>query len=151
MTYDAIDAPEADYLFLQDSSIPNAGLGLFTAIPIYKNEIIALFKGERLSREEANRRKALGEDDYFMNALDGSVFDCMHVSGFAKYANDPKALIHGIKNESKHKVNAEITINHDDEVCLVAKKNIKAGEEIFCEYGKSYWENYNQKMKLVLK
>jgi SET domain-containing protein len=151
MTYDVIDAPESDYLYLKASTLSNAGQGLFTAIPIYKNEIIALFKGERLSQEEAHRRKVLGEDDYFMNALDGTVFDCMHVPGFAKYANDPKAFIDGMQTISKKKINAEITINHDDEVCLVAMKNIKAGEEIFCEYGKAYWKNFNQKSKLTLK
>jgi hypothetical protein len=34
-------AAEADYLYIQASQIANAGNGLFTAIPIFKNEIIS--------------------------------------------------------------------------------------------------------------
>ena len=40
---DFIDADEEDYLYVQDSEIPNSGKGLFTAIKIYKNEMISLF------------------------------------------------------------------------------------------------------------
>jgi len=35
-----IDADEADYLYVSLSQLPNAGNGLFTAIDIYKDEVI---------------------------------------------------------------------------------------------------------------
>ena len=66
-----IEAPESDYLYIQDSQIPNAGKGLFTVIDIYPNEIISLFKGEILIDEEAQKRVSEGNDRYFINMLDG--------------------------------------------------------------------------------
>lgn len=53
---EAIDAKESEYLYLDKSSIRGAGKGLFTSIPIYKNEIISLFKGKILSNEDCVRR-----------------------------------------------------------------------------------------------
>ena len=38
-----IDANEEDYLYIQKSQIENSGNGLFTAIEIYKEEIISVF------------------------------------------------------------------------------------------------------------
>ena len=57
-----IEAPESDYLYIQDSQITNAGKGLFTAIDIYPNEIISIFKGEILTNHEAQKRVSEGND-----------------------------------------------------------------------------------------
>jgi uncharacterized protein len=143
MSADTIDAKEEDYLYLALSQIPSAGKGLFVSIPIYKDEVISLFKGEVLSTSEAERRALLGEDAYFINQLDGSILDSMHTHCFAKYANDP--LASGAKIEkSGFKVNADISMDDDDNICLIAKRNIKVGEEVFCSYGKKYWKNFHR-------
>lgn len=140
---DHIDSKEQDYLYIASSQIPQAGQGLFSAIPIYKDEVIALFKGEMLTDKEATRRGALGEDGYFINCLDGSIMDSMHTACFAKYANDPDAS-GGKIAKSVFKTNADISLDDDNKVCLVAKRNIKAGEEVFCNYGKKYWINFHK-------
>lgn len=134
-SFDTIDAPESDYLYVADSQIPNAGKGLFTAIPIWKNEIISIFKGELLSANEASKRVKKGHNQYFIMLLNGSTMDSMHVNCFAKYANDAQGFV-----KTKFKTNAAITLDDNNKVCLVAKRNIKAGEEIFCSYGKQYWQ-----------
>ena len=87
-----IDAKEKDYLYIQDSQIIGSGKGLYTAIPIYKDEVISLFKGDILSGVEAKKRSKKGEDAYFINLLDGRILDSMHVNCFAKYANDAFGL-----------------------------------------------------------
>ena len=132
-----IEAPESDYLYIQDSQIPNAGKGLFTAIDIYPNEIISLFKGEILTDEEAQKRVSEGNDRYFINMLDGSLLDSMNVDCFAKYANDAKAF-----SKSAFKNNSKITLDDDDNVCIVATKKIKSQQEIFCSYGAKYWKKH---------
>jgi hypothetical protein len=38
-----IDAKEKDYLYVKESQIFGSGKGLYTAIPIYKDEVISLF------------------------------------------------------------------------------------------------------------
>ncbi len=132
-----IDTPESDYLYIEISQLPNAGNGLFTAIDIYRSEIISLFKGEVLSDAVAKTRAEKGEDQYFINLLNGSIMDSKHVDCFAKYANDTNGF-----NNSPFKNNAQITLNEDDEVCIVATRKIKAGSEFFCGYGKRYWKKH---------
>ncbi len=130
-----IDADEVDYLYKSQSQIPDSGMGLFTAIDIFEDEIIAVFKGEILTATQANKRAAEGNNKYFIILLDGSILDSMHAKCFAKYAND--AL--GSKNTS-FKNNTRITLDDDNNVCIEATRKIIAGEELFCSYGKSYWK-----------
>jgi hypothetical protein len=49
----AIHAPETDYLYIENSRIAGAGRGLFTAITIYKEEIIAVYTGETITEQES--------------------------------------------------------------------------------------------------
>jgi SET domain-containing protein len=133
----AIEALESDYLYVAASQLPNSGNGLFTAIPIYKDEVISLFKGEILTELQAKLRAKKGNDKYFINMIDGTIMDSMHTKCFAKYANDAEGF-----SKSKFKNNAKISLDEDDNVCIIATKNIKIGEEIFCGYGKEYWKKH---------
>jgi len=134
----SIEAPESDYLYIKSSQIKNAGKGLYTAIDIYKDEIISLFKGEVIANEEAAKRAQLYEDKYFINLLDDSILDSMHTDCYAKYANDAAGL-----SNSNFKNNAKITLDDDNNVCIKASKKIKQGEEVFCSYGKRYWKKHS--------
>ena len=134
---DIINAKESDYLYLKPSKIIGAGQGLFTSITIYENEIISLFKGEILTNKEAKNRANKNLDSYFINMLDGSIMDSMHIKCFAKYANDSEGF-----TSTLFKNNSKISLNENQKVCLIATRNIKKNEEIFCSYGKAYWKNY---------
>lgn len=131
-----IDANENDYLFIAQSQIINSGQGLFTAIKIYKDEIISVFKGEILSSNQAANFILKGLDNYFMDLFDGTTLDCQNTFCFAKFANDAAGL-----SKSNFKNNAKITLDENGNVCLVALKCINPNEEIFCNYGKKYWKN----------
>lgn len=132
-----IDCEESDYLYVKESQLPNSGNGLFTAIELYKDEIIAVFKGEILSDEEAKIRMISKNDAYFMNLLNGKILDCKNIDGFAKYANDASGF-----SKSDFKNNCKITLDENGNICLVAIKKIKIGDEIFCDYGKRYWKKH---------
>ena len=132
-----IEASESDYLYTALSQLPNSGNGLFTAISIYKDEVISLFKGEILTELQAKLRAKQGNDNYFINMLDGSIMDSMHVKCFAKYANDAEAF-----SKLEFKNNSKITLDDEDNVCLIATKKIKSGNEIFCSYGAKYWKKH---------
>ncbi|NJM80064.1 MAG: SET domain-containing protein [Flavobacterium sp.] len=132
-----IQAQESDYLYVQTSQLVNAGKGLFTAIPIYKDEIIAYYGGEILSEKEVKKRMIANKDQYFINLLDGTTLDSIDSNCFAKYANDAKGLM-----LTNFKNNANISLDDSQKVCLIASKNIKTGEEILCSYGKKYWKKY---------
>jgi hypothetical protein len=126
-----LETNEEDYLYIKPSQIPNAGLGLYTAIKLFKGDIIAQFHGEVLNKQEFLKRSALQEDNYFMNLPNGLTLDCMNTDGFAKMAND---VLH-----SNFKQNAIITLDHN-RVVLVANKTIQVNNEILTSYGKKYWE-----------
>ncbi|OYU95425.1 MAG: SET domain-containing protein-lysine N-methyltransferase [Bacteroidetes bacterium B1(2017)] len=130
-----IEAPESDYLFIETSNLPNAGKGLHTAITLYKDEIICLYGGEILSTKEAEKRANLGKNQYFISLLNGKILDSINSKCFARFANDAAGF-----SPSKFKNNAKISLNEQNQVCLIASKKIKAGEEIFCSYGKRYWK-----------
>lgn len=132
-----IDAEEEDYLFIKKSQIPRAGKGLYTAIDLFRGEIIATFKGEIIDEEEAQRRADAGNDRYFINMYNGKTMDCQNVESFPKYANDALGM-----SDSGFKNNSRIILTEKNEVCLEATKNIKAKEEIFCGYGKRYWKKH---------
>ncbi len=134
----AIHAPETDYLYIDNSRIAGAGRGLFTAITIYKDEIIAVYTGETITEKEAEKRALAGNDDYFMNLHDGNTLDCISSNCFAKYANDVEG--------TRLKANAFIGMNELNEVCLIANKTIQAGSEIYCNYGKKYWKKRQHKL-----
>ena len=130
-----IEIPEEDYLYIDISQLPDSGKGLYTAIPIYKDEIISYFKGEILSDAEAKSRVDQHADQYFINLLDGSIMDSKNIECYAKYANDAQGF-----SGSDFKNNVKIGLDENEAVCLIAVKSLKAGEEIFCSYGKKYWE-----------
>ena len=132
-----IEASESSYLYIHLSQLPNSGNGLLTAINIYKDEIISLFKGEILTESQAKYRAKKGNDKYFISLLNGTIMDSMKVNCFAKYANDTKGSA-----VTKFKNNAKIGLDESQNVCLITTRNIKMGEEIFCSYGKHYWDKH---------
>jgi uncharacterized protein len=135
--FDAIDAKETDYLYVKESQIPDAGNGLFTAIDIYKDEIISIFRGEILTNAEAKIRANNGNDRYFINMPNGTIMDSNHRKCFAKFANDANGFV-----KTRFAINSVITLEEHDRVCLVATRNLKAGDEVFCSYGKKYWRKF---------
>jgi hypothetical protein len=66
--------------------------------------------------------------------MDGSTLDSMHSDCFAMYAND----VEGPGN-TRLRNNAVITLDEDDRPCVMATRNIRAGGEVYVDYGKAYW------------
>jgi len=140
---DLLYEQEAEFLLVKESQIPDSGKGLFLRTDKKKGELVALFRGEVLTYEEAELRAAKKEDGYFINMSNGTILDSMHVECFAKYANDA----HGL-GRSKFRSNSEIQLSgRGDIVYLIAIRDIKAGEEIFTSYGRKYWKNFKSKME----
>lgn len=134
---DHIDALESDYLYVAASQLPGSGNGLYTATDIYKDEIIAVFKGEILTDRQIALRIKKGEDKYFISMPDGSIMDSMKTKCFAKYANDAEGF-----SKSSYRNSGKIALDDEENVCIIALRNIKQREEIFCGYGKKYWKKH---------
>ena len=130
-------------LVVQDSTIVNAGLGLFNGStrPILKGETVCHYTG-LLHNHQSKREQ---EDQSYMafvgyvNAFDEDVFvDAKSVLGVkARYMNDP--IDHTLTNVKW----GEHTDVAKDCVCvgidIIATKDIAPDEEIFVSYGDEYW------------
>jgi SET domain-containing protein len=102
-----------------------AGLGLFTYSPIPKGACIIEYTGKRLSKKEEEDSNSL----YLFDAGGGVTIDGSPRSNRARYVN------HSCRP------NCEIDI-YKRRVYVMAKRNIKPGEELSYDYDKDYFDAY---------
>jgi hypothetical protein len=121
-------------LYITDSNINDAGIGLFTFDFIKKGEIIDIFKGYYINNDFVD---IFENSKYLIEINDTITLDCELQFSYAKFAND--ALNHKI-----YKNNSYIEQDENAIVYLVAERDIHNGEEIFCAYGDEYWKNLNK-------
>lgn len=122
-------------LLVKKSQIPNSGKGLFTNKDIKKGAKIIEYRGEILDEKEFNIRADKKETYYVFFVKKNLYIDPMRTPQYkARYANDAagSTRVKGFRNNSYFDV-------IDDRCFIIASRKIKAGEEIFVSYTKSYW------------
>jgi SET domain-containing protein len=133
-------------LKVKKSLIPGAGKGLFTTTPIKKGERVIEYLGEIIDWEEYERRVERDEDGYLFYINKNVCIDAFNTpEHIARFANDAAGItrVKGLTN------NTEYIIEAKKRCFIIAKRNIKAGEEIFVSYTKEYWDciRFNIKLK----
>ena len=129
-------------LFIDKSTIPGAGKGLFTREAIKKGTRIIEYKGRIRTWKEVNEGTVFNGYIFYINdkrVIDGKNYK----KSLARYANDAKGL-------TKHKHifnNTEYSVE-EGKVYVDAIKNIPAGGEILVAYGKDYWNAIKHNMKV---
>jgi uncharacterized protein len=120
-------------LEVKKSTLPEAGLGLFTKESISKGSRIVEYKGKRTTWKEV-------ENDYkngYIYTIDSKhVIDAKtYKKALARYANDARGMVRrkGITNNAKYVVDGW-------NVFIEAIKDIAAGSEILVSYGQEYWD-----------
>ena len=116
---------------IKTSIIPGSGLGLFAEENIKPGQPIVKVTGPRYTEEEALKLEMNG---YLLDAADNSG-EAIDVEGPARYANDAFGItrLPGLAN------NSAFILYEDGTMWLEATRNIKAGNEIFVSYGRTYW------------
>lgn len=128
------------HLFVKDSTIPNAGKGLFTTVDIAKGSRVVEYKGRRTVWSDVK------DDDtnYYIYTINrNNVIDAQKtLSALARYANDAKGLtrVKGLANNC-------VYVNDGNRAFIEATKNIPAGTEILVDYTKEYWDVMKENMK----
>jgi len=125
-------------LYIKESVIPGAGMGLFTDTPIKKGEIVIEYEGENITWKECEKRNEAMEDlgGYYFYISKNNCIDALNVlDALGRYANDARGYVRvpGLNNNSEYKIIKKKPF-------IIAKRKIKAGEEIFVAYGKDYWD-----------
>jgi SET domain-containing protein len=127
-------------LFIQESTIPGSGQGLFTNAFIPKGTRIIQYTGKVSTWAEADHQDGLNAYIYFLSE-DHVIDAAKRKKSFGRYANDARGMkkIKGILNNAEY-------IEEGTKVYIDATKDIEAGAEILVAYGKEYWdvlkENY---------
>ncbi len=102
-----------------------AGLGLFARRPIKKGETVIEYIGERIRSSEGDER----DNRYIFNI--NTRFD---IDGSPRY-NTARYINHSCRPNCE-------AINRRGRIFIVAKRNIKEGEELAYHYGKDHFEGY---------
>jgi len=130
-------------LLIKKSRLPGAGKGLYTTKAIRKDARIIEYRGEIIGNSEYRRRTRREEDQYLFYLRRDLCIDALHTPQYkARYANDAAGItrMKGIRNNSDY-------MTFGDKCFIVASRDIKAGEEIFVNYTKSYWDSMRKRMK----
>jgi SET domain-containing protein len=136
-------------LTVKKSTLPKAGKGLFTDKPFKKDSKIIEYKGEIIDWKEYEKRVLESKDGYLFFINKKRCIDAWDTPQHkARYANDAEGLsrVKGLKNNCTYQI-------FDNKCYIVAERDIKAGEEIFVDYTKDYWDcvRYNIKHGLTKK
>jgi hypothetical protein len=107
------------------------GLGLFATKFFRKREYIVTYRGRRITNDEADRLEARGSR-YMFEVNSRWTIDGSTRANMARYVN------HSCRP------NAE-AVGRGRGIAYVARKRIKAGEEITVDYGKAYFDAYIKK------
>jgi hypothetical protein len=130
-------------LIVKKSKLPKAGKGLFTTKSIKKGQKIIEYRGEIINWKEYGKRVKENKDGYLFYINNERCIDAYPTPQYkARYANDAAGMsrLKGLRNNSVYEI-------VDDKCYIVSTRDIKAGEEIFVDYTKEYWDcvRYNIK------
>jgi hypothetical protein len=150
-------------LIVKTSTLPLMGRGLFVkrrAKEFKKGQVIAEYKGNRLTKEELDALYGAGAETLAPYAIAASadvIIDAAaeDMSNKARYANDclPNTTTY-IKLASHGKIlcepNAMFWTNHEQRLFIVATQSIPPGAEVFVSYGKEFWGTPDQQIERLL-
>jgi hypothetical protein len=138
-------------LYLQESNIPNAGLGVYTHNTIPTNTRIDEYKGI-ISRFTGGAYALELINGYRIDARElprcymGMINDCSHIKQQYKRKKGrniditPAAYYDSLGNPLE--INCEFVICYEGQLAYVHSiKEIMPGQELFISYGKDYWKN----------
>jgi SET domain-containing protein len=138
-----------DGLLIARSTLADAGLGLFSTVARQKGDRIAPYTGIHVRLRAADERYG---GAYVLQVTRTQFVDAAHpASGAARYSNTARAINVARKQcrgNNAHfemvTVTPSVTFGEFDRArgvatpCIVATRSIKAGEEVFTAYGRSY-------------
>lgn len=134
-------------VLLGESQIPGCGYGLFAAEDISQDEFVIEYLGELISHDEGVRREARRGDVFDEQNHSSYLFTLLDVEGIwvdaAIYGNLSRYINHASEADKIGKKQVNIVpqilyVNGDFRIKFRALRDIKAGEELFFNYGENF-------------
>lgn len=143
----ALQRGKSKQVVLARSLLNGCGYGLVTAEDIAQDEFVIEYVGELIVQDEGVRREARRGDDVFCDRKAPSyVFSLLEDEGTwvdgAVYGNLSRYINHAPEGNLTPKV---LYVNHEYRIRFTALRDIKAGEELFFNYGDNF-PNLTQKL-----
>jgi len=130
-------------LIVKKSRLPKAGKGLFTTKAIKKDTRIIEYRGEIIKWKQYQERVDKCEDGYLFFISKERCIDAFPTPQYkARYANDAEGMsrVKGLRNNCVYEIVGK-------KCYIQATRDIKAGEEIFVDYTKEYWDAVRYNIK----
>jgi hypothetical protein len=128
-----------EHLRIKKSTLLDAGLGLFTTVPIKKDVKITPYTGPKIVSYDPNYG-----NQYVLQVKKNppTFIDSIKTNeqGLGRWANDAKV---------KRRNNAKL-VGNTREAYLKSIKPIASNTEITTDYGDTYWKHYKKKAKAVV-
>jgi hypothetical protein len=131
-----------EWFVVKKSTIEDSGNGLFAARDFAENETVGIYLGQQLPAPRENATYTIESNNFgFVDA----VSTVMNHDNFPKYmglhmCNDPTLKITDREELKKEGEKINLLVYHD--LLVVAKKEIRKGDELFLHYKGSY-HSYN--------
>ncbi|KAL7783826.1 hypothetical protein V8C37DRAFT_396779 [Trichoderma ceciliae] len=131
-------------LLLGQSQLEGVGYGLFTAEDIAQDEFVVEYVGELITHDEGVRREARRGDVFDEESNISYVFTLLENEGIwvdaAIYGNLSRYINHASEHDTR---GCNITprilyVNGEYRIKFTALRDIKAGEELFFNYGENF-------------
>jgi hypothetical protein len=122
---------ENNYVEIKKSNIPGAGLGVFAKKDIKAGEELGFYRGEWLTVDEyVNQNRSF----IYVLGLPNGIYIDAEKNGYnwVSRVNTPRGT------------SMKTNMYWDADGRVFAKRNIKAGEELYVGYGKAYWRAYKK-------
>jgi hypothetical protein len=141
----ALQRGQRKRLCLGESQLEGVGYGLFTAEDIAKDDFVIEYVGELISHDEGVRREARrGEDVFDQGSNSSYLFTLLENEGLwvdaAIYGNLSRYINHASETDKKGcNITPKILmVNGEFRIKFTALRDIKAGEELFFNYGENF-------------
>ncbi|KAF9869600.1 SET domain-containing protein [Colletotrichum karsti] len=129
------------------SQLEGCGYGLFTAEDIAQDEFVIEYTGELIVADEGVRREARRGEAFAAEKSTSYVFSLLDYEGIwvdaAIYGNLSRYINHAVENANVQP--SIFYVNGEYRIRFSATRNIKAGEELFFNYGENF-PNLTKKM-----
>ncbi|KAK1832835.1 histone-lysine N-methyltransferase EZH2 [Podospora conica] len=126
------------------SQLEACGYGLFTAEDIAQEEFVIEYTGELITHDEGVRREARRGDVFDESSTASYLFTLLDQEGIwvdaAIYGNLSRYINHASETDRKGcNITPKIMyVNHEFRIKFSALRDIKAGEELFFDYGENF-------------